>query len=252
DPIQAVVRPLSHPVFSSTKIRLFGPLGATIPLRELLVTPDEDVASITVTPEQRMLQPWLPDPRCTTYYTPYLPRDLTEPQFKVMVQFHRFARGEDVLPNQLSQRAIRYILSANNNLPNPYARFNRRTRRWVYTGWTRAHFLAFFSIYRSVILSSTVDGSGILELRSLGEWLYAVPPEAMGCEEWESLIMEIGGLDNALTDEERWDARHTIGVEVVSRADEAGDDDAVPVMRARKKEKKGGQKNRFAALWRGG
>ena len=64
--------------------------------------------------------------------------------------------------------------------------------------------------------------------------------------------MEIGGLDNALTDEERWDARHTIGVEVVSRADEAGDDDAVPVMRARKKEKKGGQKNRFAALWRGG
>ncbi|DAA72498.1 TPA_exp: Uncharacterized protein A8136_6450 [Trichophyton benhamiae CBS 112371] len=252
DPIQAVVRPLSHPVFSSTKIRLFGPLGATIPLREFLATPDEGAASITVTSEQRIMQPWLPDPRCTTYYTPYLPRDLTEPQFKVMVQFHRFARGENVLPNQLSPRAIRYILSANNNLPDPYSRFNRRTRHWVYTGWTRAHFLAFFSIYRSVILSSTVDGSGILELRSLGEWLYAAPPEAMGCEEWERLIMEIGGLENILTDEERWDACHTIGVEAAGRADEVDDDDTVPVMRARKKERKRGQKDRLAALLRGG
>lgn len=85
DPIQAVVCSLSHPVFSSTKIRLFGPLGATIPLRELRVTTDEDVASITVTPEQRMLQPWLAGSRRATYYTPYLPRDLTKPQFKVMV-----------------------------------------------------------------------------------------------------------------------------------------------------------------------
>ncbi|GBF60356.1 hypothetical protein TMEN_2781 [Trichophyton mentagrophytes] len=251
DPIQAVVCSLSHPVFSSTKIRLFGPLGATIPLRELRVTTDEDVASITVTPEQRMLQPWLADSRRATYYTPYLPRDLTKPQFKVMVQFHRFARGEDVLQNPLSQRAIRYILSANNNLPDPYSRFNRRTRRWVYTGWTRAHFLAFFSIYRSGILSSTADGSGILGLRDLGEWLYAVPPEAMGCEEWESLIMEIGGLENVLTDEERWDACHTVGVEAAGRADEVGDDDTVPVIRARK-EKKRGQKDRLAVLRRGG
>ncbi|EGE08577.1 hypothetical protein TEQG_07594 [Trichophyton equinum CBS 127.97] len=194
DPIQAVVCSLSHPVFSSTKIRLFGPLGATIPLRELRVTTDEDVTSITVTPEQRMLQPWLAGSRRATYYTPYLPRDLTKPQFKVMVQFHRFARG---------------------------------------------------------ILSSTADGSGILGLRDLREWLYAVPPEAMGCEEWESLIMEIGGLENVLTDEERWDACHTVGVEAAGRADEVGDDDTVPVIRARK-EKKRGQKDRLAVLRRGG
>lgn len=64
--------------------------------------------------------------------------------------------------------------------------------------------------------------------------------------------MEIGGLENILTDEERWDACHTIGVEAAGRADEVDDDDTVPVMRARKKERKRGQKDRLAALLRGG
>lgn len=73
----------------------------------------------------------------------------------------------------------------------------------------------------------------------------------MGCEEWESLIMEIGGLENVLTDEERWDACHTVGVEAAGRADEVGDDDTVPVISARK-EKKRGQKDRLAVLRRGG
>ncbi|EFR01583.1 hypothetical protein MGYG_04586 [Nannizzia gypsea CBS 118893] len=251
-PIQAVVRPLSHPVFSSTKIRLFGPLGAAVPLREFTVAPDEDVvAGVKVTNERRRLQPWLPDPYCTTYYTPYIPQDLTEPQFKVMIQFHRFAKGEDVLPSQLSQRAIRCVLSANNNLPDPYTRFIRRTRRWRYTGWTRAHFLEFFRIYRSAILSSTADGSGILELQGLGEWIDAVPPIGMGCEEWETLFMEIGGLENVSTDEERWDVAHVVGADA-AQAGSDDDDDAAVAMRERRKKKKSGEKDRLAALWRDG
>src|SRR5438046_3033489 len=94
DVITSVVRPISHAVFSSKQIRIFGPLTATkggIPLREYLVGAGDRTGSATKHFEG------LPNPVATTFYAHYAGNKLTAKHFEAIWQFYRFAKGEKVV-----------------------------------------------------------------------------------------------------------------------------------------------------------
>ncbi|KAF3480221.1 uncharacterized protein GIQ15_05568 [Arthroderma uncinatum] len=195
--IKTILRPLSNGLFSSKKIRIFGPLGVAIPLREMVVGLGDYYLYTNQDKQQLVVPDWLPNPTSTFFYTPYVDQDFDSTQFEIIWQFNRFIHGkqidgiDDVLANK--------ILTVNNKLPMPTTTFNPESRRYVYQGWTRAHLVEFFSEYcASKVTAAVLDGNlG----PSVGEWMNARPPDAMTEDDWQRLAWEIGSLENICTDE---------------------------------------------------
>ncbi|KAM5445836.1 hypothetical protein MaudCBS49596_007125 [Microsporum audouinii] len=209
--VQTVSRPLSHALFSSKKIRLFGPLGATIPLRELTIGPGDHLpASNGPNAQANQLQnqlPWLPDHGATTFYTPYIPEDLSAIQLEIILQFHRFVHGYPV--PFIDQHLVPRILTVHDQVPTPSTAFDETARRYTYQGWTRAHFVDFFNEYcAGKVTACVLMGDMGLDV---GEWMNTLPPAGMRCEDWAQMLREIGSLDNIVTDEEMGDVFVGVG-----------------------------------------
>ncbi|KAK2873925.1 hypothetical protein FQN49_001996 [Arthroderma sp. PD_2] len=194
--IKTVLRPLSNDLFSSRKIRLFGPLGVAIPLREMTVGLG-DYYHHTQDKQKEALPDWLPNPPTTVFYTPYPDQDLDATQFEIIWQFNRFIHGKEI--EGIDDVLAGQILTVNNKVPMPTTVFNPESRRYVYQGWTRAHFVVFFNEYCASKVTAAVINNDLG--LSVGEWMNARPPEGMTEDDWGRLTREIGSLENIFTDE---------------------------------------------------
>lgn len=172
DVITSVVRPISHAVFSSKQIRIFGPLSARsggIPLREYLVGAGDRTGLVTKQFEG------LPNPVATTFYAHYTGDELTAKHFEAIWQFYRFAKGERITDIDAQMRET--ILTLRHTVEAPRSAYDLCTHRYIYEGWEEAHFKAFFDEYCALKAAATVLEAS--DTADASEWMALQPPRPL-------------------------------------------------------------------------